>query len=113
MQDQVVALEHRAHHVLAVQGGLVRRRYVVEIRVLEQRIEAVVADRAVRVADDCLGEATVVESALRALALGVVHLAEQPACVVHLVLEAVAEQPEANGCLVSRLLLSDESSPAS
>ncbi len=72
---------------------LVGGGHVVEVGVLHQGVQAVVVDRPVGVAQHRLGEAAVVEGAERAVAVRVVELAEQSPGRVHLVLEAVPEQP--------------------
>ncbi len=76
-----------------LQADLLRRRHIVEVGVLHQRVEPVVVYRTIGITDDCLGEAAVIEGAERAVAGRMVELAEQAAARVHLVLEAVLEQP--------------------
>ena len=55
-----------------LQRDLAGRRYVVEIGVLDQRIETVVLDRPVGVANHCFAEATVIERAEGAFTLRVI-----------------------------------------
>ena len=76
-----------------IRSDLVDRGHVVEVGVLYERIESVMGDRAIGVAEDGFGEAAVEDFALRTVAHGMIEFREQAAVFMDLILQIVPEEP--------------------